>query len=66
MPERITDPTQLPVQLNVNVPFHFRETLRGIATKRRVSLNSLVVEALEKEYLATEVHAQTRDAGATS
>ena len=65
MPERITDPTKLPVQLNVNIPFYMREELHSIASKRGVSMNSLVMDALDAAYFA-DVKAATRDAGATS
>ena len=51
--------------MNVNIPFYMREELRSIATKRKVSLNSLVMDAIEATYFA-DVKDATRDAGATS
>jgi hypothetical protein len=65
MPERIRDPRQLPVQLNVKIPFDFREHLYQISKRQGVSMTSLVVDALRKEYLP-DPKDETRDAGATS
>ena len=64
MKDKITDPRHLPVQLNIRVPWDFREELYRISKKRGVSLNSLVVDVLQREYLDTKQ--QTRDAGSTS
>jgi len=45
-PTRITDPTQLPVQLNVDVPFEFREHLYAIAEDQGVPVTHLVRNTL--------------------
>lgn len=61
---RITDPTQLPVQLNVQVPFEFREHLIEVARKRRISLSELVRSTLQ-EALTDDTREATRLAGST-
>jgi len=62
---RQKDPRLLPVQLNVKVPWSFREFLIAEAARQSKSLNQLIgdtlMEAYEKEYLEQEVlavHAQ--------
>jgi hypothetical protein len=44
------DPRQLPVQLNVQVPWAFREFLGAQAERDKTSLNKLCVEALRDKY----------------
>lgn len=44
-PERV-DPQDISVQLNVRIPFHYREQLVRLARERGVSLNRYVVNAL--------------------
>lgn len=44
-PERV-DAQDISVQLNVRVPYHYREQLVRLAQERRVSLNRFVVNAL--------------------
>ena len=50
MPERFiarhSDPTQVKVQLNIKVPWEYREHLIATANERGVSLNRLVNDAL--------------------
>jgi len=47
MKERQKDPTQVPVQLNISVPWQFREDLIAIAKERNTSLAELVREAIK-------------------
>jgi hypothetical protein len=47
---KVKDPRQLPVQLNVQVPWAFREFLSGQAERNKTSLNKLCVEALREKY----------------
>lgn len=47
MKERQTDPTQVSVQLNISVPWQFREDLVEIASQRGTSLAELVREAIK-------------------
>ena len=67
MPQRLRDPNKVPVQLNVKIPFEFREKLYAIAKRRKKSLNSLVYEALKHAYdpKVEEVRQDTREAGST-
>ena len=67
MRERITDPNKIPVQLNVKVPFEFRELLYSVAKRRKVSLTDLVYDVLRREFAPTheELQQETRQAGAT-
>jgi predicted HicB family RNase H-like nuclease len=44
--DRRVDPQDVSVQLNVRVPFHYREQLIRLAQERGVSLNRYVVNAL--------------------
>lgn len=44
-PEKL-DPQDVSVQLNVRVPFHYREQLIRMAQEKRVSLNRFVTNAL--------------------
>ena len=46
---RQTDPTQLPVQVNIKLPFWLREVLISAAADRRVSQAELCRRALERE-----------------
>lgn len=55
MPEPITDPNQVKVQLNAQVPFIYRQFLRELAATRRKSLNQLVVDALYDKYPMPEL-----------
>ncbi len=43
---RRMDPEDVPVQLNVKVPWHYREQLVRLAKERGTSLNRFVVSAL--------------------
>jgi predicted HicB family RNase H-like nuclease len=43
---RRIDAANVPVQLNVKVPWHYREQLVRIAREKGTSLNRLVVNAL--------------------
>jgi len=42
----VPDPQDLAVQLNVKVPWHYREQLIRMAGEQHLSLNRLVVNAL--------------------
>jgi len=46
----MTDPTKLPVQLNVNVPWDFKEFLRNKAEAEGTSQNKLVVNCLMAKF----------------
>lgn len=48
--KRITEPDELPVQLNIKVPYWFREHLTKRAAALDVSLNRLCVDALQKAH----------------
>lgn len=48
--ERITDPNKVPVQLNITVPFEFREHLHKLAEERHTSLTQMCREALMTMY----------------
>lgn len=50
--QRITEPDELPVQLNIKVPYWFREHLTKQAASLDVSLNRLCVDALQKAHPA--------------
>lgn len=45
-PHRVKDPKQLPVQLNVPVPWEYREHLIRVAQDRQISLAQLVRDSL--------------------
>jgi hypothetical protein len=67
------DPDKIAVQLNIKVPFDFREMLTDQAEQRRMSLAALVREALDEKYEVTYVRwqaqqtkAATKAAGATT
>jgi predicted HicB family RNase H-like nuclease len=47
---RRLDPQDVPVQLNVKVPWHYREQLVREAKERGVSLNRHVVNGLVRSY----------------
>lgn len=47
---RRLDPEDVPVQLNVKVPWHYREQLVREAKERGVSLNRHVVNGLVRSY----------------
>lgn len=61
------DPTQVSVQLNVQVPWWFRERLHAIAIKRKVPVAQLIRETLMQEFPddPAATRQATRDAGAT-
>lgn len=67
MPEKITDPTQVKVQLNIPVTWEFREHLTKIAADRHVSMSALIREALQRQHpMGIEnVREETAAAGAT-
>lgn len=52
--ERGTDPRHISVQLNISVPWSFREFLIQRATKEEISLNQLVLKAIRGEALGAE------------
>lgn len=63
------DPTQLPVQLNVKIPWQLREDMALIAKRRHISMAQLSREALMKGLshdLAELGREKTKEAGATS
>lgn len=67
------DPRQLPVQLNISVPWAFREFLSDKADQERMSLNKMCLETLRdrfgKEYERHETELArraTREVGATA
>lgn len=69
MRERQKDPTQLPVQLNVTVPWQLREDLYVIADRKRTSMTKLVKDAIVKglrSELSELMVEKTRNEGATS
>ena len=45
-----TDPLDVTVQLNVGVPYHYREQLAAEAAEQKMSLNRLVVNALVRSH----------------
>jgi predicted HicB family RNase H-like nuclease len=49
MPRR-RDSDHISVQINVRIPYHYRETLIALAEKRSMSLNRLVINALVAAY----------------
>ena len=48
-----TDPEDIPVQLNVRIPWHYREQLIAEAAERGVSLNRYVTNALVRQHPPT-------------
>lgn len=54
MPDLLTDPTRprradpldATTQINLRVPYHYRETLIAAANKQKISLNRLLCNAL--------------------
>ncbi len=60
MVERTKDPTKLPVQFNVLIPWDFREFLREVANRRNVSMNSLAKDALMEKYGTEFARSQAR------
>jgi len=46
----MTDPTKLPVQLNINIPWDFKEFLKAKAATEGTSQNKLVVNCLMTKY----------------
>jgi hypothetical protein len=66
---RETNPTQLPVQMNITIPWQMREDLTMIARDRHVSLAEMTREALYsdcRDELAMIARKRTVAAGATS
>ena len=47
---RRRDAEDISVQINVRVPWHYRETLIALAESRGMSLNRLVINALVAAY----------------
>lgn len=67
--QREKDPTQLPVQMNIKIPWQLREDMTVIAKRHKVSLAQLTREALVRGLSRdlTELgREKTKDAGATS
>jgi predicted HicB family RNase H-like nuclease len=62
--DRQTDPKQIKVQLNVRIPWELREKVIAVAEKRRMSVNTLILQLIERE-LDVNVHQATKNAGAT-
>lgn len=67
MPERITDPRDVPVQLNIKVPWRMRERLHALAEEKRISFSQLVRDAIDDAYPEgpDEVRKETAAAGST-
>ena len=61
------DPTKVKVQLNTQITWEFMAHLDQLAKQTRIPKSVLVREALEEKYPlpVPDVHAQTREAGAT-
>lgn len=67
--QREKDPTQLPVQMNIKIPWQLREDMTEIAKRRNVSLAQLARDALFEglsDDLAILGKEKTKAAGATS
>ena len=64
--QRNKDPRQLPVQLNVNIPWSLREFLIDQAEKEGLSLNKLVKRVILAEFGAAYTRSETKHEGATS
>lgn len=67
--KRVTNPENLPVQLNVKVPFWLREVLIAEARDNDSSQSEIVKEALETRLgsrILEDARARTKRAGATS
>lgn len=67
MTNRRLPPEKVPVQLNVQIPYEFREHLSAISDARRIPMAQLIRDALYKEYPLDPkgVRDATRQAGAT-
>jgi hypothetical protein len=70
---KVKDPRQLPVQLNVQIPWSFREFLSAQAERDKTSLNKLCIAALRDKYGAEydrqeagKTRTATREVGATA
>jgi hypothetical protein len=48
--KRISDPLDIPVQLNVRIPWFYREQLIRLARENRISLNRLIANALVQTF----------------
>lgn len=46
----MTDPTKLPVQFNIKIPYDFKRFLEAKSDQERISQNQLAVDALMKTY----------------
>jgi hypothetical protein len=57
---RVKDPTQLPVQMSVKVPWDFREFLYEVADAKETSISNLVRDDLLEKYGAAFARKQTR------
>lgn len=61
------DPRMVPVQINVTVPWHYREHLREKAKELGISNQEMLRKALFKSHPPPKLeHLMTREAGATS
>ena len=60
------DPEQLPVTVNLRLPWAYHQFLKRKATDRGSSFNALVMDALDRRYASEFVREQTRSEGATS
>ena len=48
--KRIKDPSKIPVQLNVKIPFDFRDYLYSVADREQISITEVVEKALMDKY----------------
>lgn len=62
-PERTTDPSKINVQMNIKIPWDFREYLREQALLEERSLNALVRNALSEKYGKEFIRRLHSDAG---
>ena len=46
----MTDPTKLPVQFNIKVPYDFKRFIEAKSERDRISQNQLAMDALMKAY----------------
>lgn len=60
--QRITDPSKVAVQLNLTVPFEFREHLHSLASANRISVSHMCRNALMSTF---PMHKGVGDGGDT-
>lgn len=63
MPKEVKykDPSKLPVQWNIMVPWDFRQFIRAKSQHDGITQNDLALNALMEAYGREFVHEQTRD-----